>query len=195
MNQDRIPLFPLGTVLCPGGLLPLRIFEPRYVDMVRNCMREENGFGVVLIASGLEVGPAADTEGVGTLARIINFDQGTDGLLTITARGDRRFRISTSEVNANQLRVGEVEYLAETEPVQTPERFLPLIKILEQILTRIGGPWSTTDTHYQDAHWLAGRLIELLPLDNRLKQEQLEQDDPLVSLDYLQNILDESVKN
>ncbi|HEY7377666.1 MAG TPA: LON peptidase substrate-binding domain-containing protein, partial [Steroidobacteraceae bacterium] len=89
---EEIALFPLNTVLFPGGPLPLRIFEPRYIDMVRRCLREQRGFGVVLIRSGNEVGPA-EFESVGTLARIVDFHALSDGLLGLVNVGERRFRV------------------------------------------------------------------------------------------------------
>ena len=93
MTRSTIPLFPLNTVLFPGGPLKLRIFEPRYVDMIGRCMREDTGFGVALIIEGVEAGGPARTANVGTLARIVDFEQLKDGLLGITAHGGERFRI------------------------------------------------------------------------------------------------------
>ncbi len=192
MLPDSIPLFPLSTVLCPGGVLPLRIFEPRYVDMVRDCLQNDTGFGVILITSGHEVGPAAQIETIGTFSRITDFDQSDDGLLAITATGERRFVLRESTVSSNELRVGQVEYLPEPETTLTPERFHALVEILQQMLTGIGPPWSSMKTHYENADWLANRLTELLPIGNLLKQAQLEQDDPIQCLEYFQGILEDT---
>ena len=92
-DQIQIPLFPLGTVLFPGGPLPLRIFEPRYLDMVSDCLRNDKAFGVCLIKDGREVGEPAQPFDVGTMAKIVDWDRTDDGLLAITALGTSRFRI------------------------------------------------------------------------------------------------------
>ena len=104
----QVPLFPLRTVLYPGGPLPLRIFEPRYVDMIGRCMKTDSPFGVLLIKEGSEDGPATTYE-VGTLARITDWYQGSDGLLGITALGEQRFRLISSRREADGLNVGEIE--------------------------------------------------------------------------------------
>ncbi|NIV18523.1 MAG: peptidase S16, partial [Woeseiaceae bacterium] len=104
----RVPLFPLRTVLYPGGPLPLRIFEPRYIDMVSKCIASDSPFGVLLIKSGTETGPAT-TYDIGTLARIIDWYQGSDGLLGITAIGEQRFRLKASSREPDGLAIGEVE--------------------------------------------------------------------------------------
>src|SRR5215831_15238826 len=108
----NIPLFPLNTVLFPGGVLPLRIFEPRYLDMVKRCMREGNAFGVVLIRSGNETQSTVATHDVGTLARIVDFDQLPDGLLGITTRGTQRFRACEKHVQDDGLHVGQIQLLS-----------------------------------------------------------------------------------
>src|SRR3569623_49234 len=109
----HLPLFPLNSVLFPGGVLPLRIFEPRYMEMVSVCMKEQSGFGVSLILSGKEVGEAATTYEVGTLVNIIDWDQRDDGLLGITVQGQQRFRIHATNVRSSQLVMAEVELLDE----------------------------------------------------------------------------------
>ncbi|WP_455218077.1 LON peptidase substrate-binding domain-containing protein, partial [Kaarinaea lacus] len=98
MSTLTIPIFPLHAVLFPGGTLPLRIFEPRYLEMVSTCMKENKGFGVCLIREGSEVGKAANTYDTGTLSEICYFNQQSDGLLGITAKGVQRFKIVSSEV-------------------------------------------------------------------------------------------------
>src|SRR5687768_15209514 len=98
-----LPLFPLNTVLFPGGPLRLRIFEPRYLDMVSRCMRESSSFGVALITEGKEAGGTARTTGVGTTARIVDFERLDDGLLGITARGEQRFTIEDVRTQSDGL--------------------------------------------------------------------------------------------
>ena len=104
----EVPLFPLRTVLFPGGPLPLRIFEQRYLDMISSCLKRDEPFGVVLIRSGSEVG-SAEVYDSGTLARITDWYQGSDGLLGITATGTDRFRIRSSSRQPDGLLIGDVE--------------------------------------------------------------------------------------
>ena len=106
----QVPLFPLNTVLFPGGPLPLRIFEPRYLAMVSNCVQSDAPFGVLLIRDGNETGPAT-TQEIGTLARITDWYQGSDGLLGVTAVGLQKFRVISSRREASGLNVGTIEIL------------------------------------------------------------------------------------
>ena len=137
--QSRtIPLFPLRTVLFPGGTLPLRIFEPRYVDMVRWCMRESSGFGVVLLKEGSDVmdssvAAALPIFSVGTEAQIIDFDQADNGLLGIVARGGEKFKVLGCEVASDGLLQGQVQPL--TEPAgQIADDYQPLLDVLNDLL-------------------------------------------------------------
>ncbi len=111
MATEPFPLFPLNTVLFPGGPLPLRIFETRYVDMVRRCMRDGSAFGVVWNHSGAEVGEVANVAEVGTTARIVDFNAMPDGFLGITCMGERKFRISKRWQQSDGLNLGDIEYL------------------------------------------------------------------------------------
>jgi len=108
----QLPLFPLSGVVMPGGLMPLRIFEQRYIDMVKNCFKTDTGFGVCLIKEGSETGKPSVPYPVGTLARIVDFDQGPDGLLHITAKGESEFRVLTYAANEANLLVAEVKFIS-----------------------------------------------------------------------------------
>jgi len=136
-----IPLFPLNTVLFPRGFLPLRVFEPRYLDMISNCMKTEKGIGVVLIREGREVGQAASTYDVGTLSQISYWHKRTDGLLGVTLSGAQRFRILSHEVQANQLVVAEIELLPEISACPLEEQYLPMAAMLEKIVTQLDPPF------------------------------------------------------
>jgi hypothetical protein len=179
MNESHLPLFPLHTVLFPGGVLPLRIFERRYLDLVADCLRNDRGFGVCLIRSGHEVGAAAQPFTVGTLARIQDWDNTPDGLLAITVRGERRFRVLGSEVRTDQLNVARIEWLAEAPPMALPVEYAPLGRLLERLLDDLDPPFKDLPRALDDAAWVGARLIELLPLDPLEKQALLELDDPL----------------
>lgn len=184
-----IPLFPLNTVLFPGGELPLRIFERRYLDMVSRCTREGRGFGVVLIREGAEAAAAVLTHRVGTLARIVDFDQLDDGLLGITAVGERRFRLRESRRLPDGLNVGSVEWLMDMQAAPLPSAFEPYARLLEQALSQLGGRYGRLERRYDDAVWVGARLLEILPLRLEDKQRCLELDDPLERLEFLKPLV------
>lgn len=184
-NSQIRPLFPLNTVLLPGGILPLRIFEPRYLSMVGRCLREARGFGVCLIESGREAGMAARPHATGTVAEIIDWGQGSDGLLTITARGRWRYRLRRHWVEPDQLLMGELQPIDEPATCRLPEAYEELAELLRRVLDRLEPPFDRLEPALDDAGWVAARLIELLPLPLLEKQQLLELDDPLERLSYL----------
>jgi Lon protease-like protein len=183
MSEPYLPLFPLHTVLFPGGVLPLRIFEPRYLNMVGDCLRNDHGFGICLIRAGQEIGAAADCHEVGTLARIQDWDKTPEGLLAITARGERRFRVLEREVRPDLLSVARVELLDDPPPPPLPVEFAPLARLLEHLLDDLDPPYRTLPRALDDADWVGARLTELLPLDPQEKQFLLEQADPRARLE------------
>ena len=136
-TELQVPLFPLRTVLYPGGPLPLRIFEPRYIDMIGRCLKSDSPFGVLLIREGSEAG-AATTYDVGTLARITDWYQGSDGLLGITAVGEQRFRLLSSVRQTDGLAVGTIELLPTEAGPELPEEYKPLASILSGVLDDLG---------------------------------------------------------
>ena len=182
MSSERLPLFPLHTVLFPGGVLPLRIFEPRYLDMVSDCLRNDRGFGVCLIRAGGEVGAPAETAEVGTLARIQDWDKTPAGLLAITARGERRFRVRRREVRADRLVLVQIDFLDEPPPMALPLQHAPLARLLDRLLDDLDPPYKDLPRALDDADWVGARLTELLPMDLQEKQTLLEQGDPLLRL-------------
>jgi uncharacterized protein len=181
----EIALFPLNTVLFPGGSLPLRIFEARYIDLVRACMRTGSGFGIVLIVEGVEAGGPVSTSEVGTYARIIDFSQQPDGVLGIHAVGERRFRILARRRARDGLNLADVEWLPEEPQVELPHEFAELVPALDVALDQMGEPHSARERRPGDATWVSGRLAELLPVPAEHKQHCLELDDPLERLRYL----------
>lgn len=190
MSMDNeIPLFPLNTVLFPGGVLPLRIFEARYLDMLGACMRGQTGFGVCAIRSGSEVGRAADCHPVGTLAMVEDFDRGEDGLLYIQARGERRFRCEEKWVEPNRLLRARVQWLEDARDAPLPANRQPLAHFLGSLLRQAGAPFSELEADFQSSAWVGGRLAELLPFALADKQRLLEMDSPLERLETLYNEL------
>ena len=184
----QIPLFPLNTILFPGGPLPLRIFEPRYLDMLSRCMKDNAPFGVLLIREGGEVGPATTFE-VGTLANVTDWYQGSDGILGITAIGTRRFRLLSAERQADGLNVGEVEILPDLPTRSLPPEYAPLSKILAHVLDELGLLYEGLERRYDDAAWVAYRVIEVLPIAPESKQACLESGDVLDCLQYAQQMI------
>ena len=184
----NVPIFPLNTVLFPGGPLPLRIFESRYIDMVSRCMKDDLPFGVVLIRDGHEAG-AATTHGTGTLAKITDFYQGSDGLLGITAIGGQRFRLLSSDREADGLNVGTIELLADEPPLPLPDDYSALSQILEDVIDDLGRLYESLDRRLDDAVWVTHRFVEILPIDLELKQASLESSDTLARLKLVSDIL------
>lgn len=186
----RIPLFPLNTVLFPGSIQPLKIFEQRYLDMAASCLKNGSPFGICLINSGTEVGEAALPHLVGTLATIGNWDMEQLGILMINAIGGRRFRILDHEVGASKLLEATVELLVEPEAPfpQNRERLLPL---LQRVVSDLGPERIPEPHRYDDAAWVGYRIIEVLPVQNLAKQKLLELDDPLTRLEILEKFLDQ----
>jgi uncharacterized protein len=179
-----IALFPLNIVLFPQGPLPLRIFETRYVDMVGRCLRAAQGFGVVLIREGAETGPA-ETYDVGTMARIVDFHQLSDGLLGLSCVGEQRFRIQSRSRQADGLNLAEVDWLDAESVVPVPARHARLPRLLGSVLPQLGEVYANIDMHLDDAAWVGHRLAEILPIPLAAKQACLELDDPIQRLDVL----------
>jgi Lon protease-like protein len=186
--ETELPLFPLRTVLLPGGALALRVFEARYVDMVARCLRGENRFGVVAIREGLEVG-AATSYDVGTAAEIVDWHQEPGGLLGILAMGREEFRILESRRAPDGLYVGRVAWLAALDPAPLPAEHAFLADLLRRVLAPLP-LYRDLPTALDDATWVAARLIELLPLALALKQTLLETRDTAERLAQLATALE-----
>jgi Lon protease-like protein len=176
--MTTLPLFPLRTVLFPGGLLPLRIFEARYVDMVGRCMREGGVFGVVLIREGAEVGPLGALAEIGTSARIIDFEQLPDGLLGLLCRGEQRFRLGARRSQPDGLNIGDVEWLPAAAPLAMSLEQQPLAAVLRRVVPELGKLASHLLADYDSVDWVSNRFAELLPLERSVQQQLLEMDDP-----------------
>ena len=189
----QVPLFPLNVVLFPGGPLPLRIFESRYIDMISERMRNDGPFGVLLIRDGVEAGGPAATFGMGTLARITDFYQGSDGLLGVTAIGEQRFRLVDARRADDGLNIGTIEVIPDEVAVPLPAGAEPLAEILSSVLDDLGKLYETLPRRLDDAGWVANRFIEILPIRLDQKQALLEDNDPLARLELVREVLN-SVK-
>lgn len=184
-----IPLFPLGSVLFPGGILSLKVFEQRYLDMAAECLRAKTPFGVCLIASGKEVGEPATPHAVGTLAHIRDADMAQLGILMLKVQGGRRFRIVSSSVQADGLLRATVELLDEAEGCDVPSAQQGLLPLLKKIVSDLG-PDKMPEPHaFDDAAWVGYRLTEILPVQALAKQKLLELDDPISRLEIIHTYL------
>jgi Lon protease-like protein len=190
-RRDAVPIFPLGTVLFPDALLPLRIFEVRYVDMAKQCLKEQGEFGVCLIREGHEVGAPAVPEPVGCLAGIVQCDAEELGILKVVVRGGERFRIVETATTKQGLVTGVVERLhAEAAAGDAPG--LPdCAEFLRKVIAGIGAQRFSEPLRFEDATWVGFRLAEILPLRNDVKQKLLELTDAAVRLSVLHRFLKE----
>ena len=199
LTLQSLPLFPLGTVLCPDGVLPLRIFEVRYLDMIGRCHKAGAPFGVVALTQGNEVrqpGASEAFSSVGTLATISDFDAPQPGLMMIRAQGAQRFRITSRDQLKHGLWIADVEGMPADMSVQIPDdlkitstALARLIESLEQksdapAQMPLQRPWKL-----DDCGWVANRWCELLPLPVQLKQRLMELDNPLVRLELVSDVL------
>ncbi|GHC99665.1 peptidase S16 [Pseudorhodoferax aquiterrae] len=200
MIPSPLPLFPLSTVLYPGGRLPLRIFEVRYLDLIGQCQREGRPFGVVALHQGSEVrragAPTEEFLQVGTLAHVRQFERPQPGLLHIVCEGGARFRVQAARQLPHGLWTADVEALPDDAPVAVPEDLRQVATALEQLLDSwraraipeaqwpLRAPW-----RWDDCGWLANRWCELLPLPLAVKQQLMELDNPLVRLELVGDLL------
>lgn len=182
-----VPLFPLNTVLFPGGRLPLRIFEQRYMDMAKTCLKDGSPFGVCMIVEGKEVGEPAVPADVGTLARITTWDMPQLGVLQVLAVGSQRFRIRSRRVEPGGLARGDVELLDDDQDAAIPEHCARCVKILQRVVDE--QPDLLEPPQMDSAAWVGARLAELLPLPLDAKQELLELTDARTRLERLNALL------
>ncbi len=184
-----IPIFPLNAVLFPGGVLTLKVFEQRYLDMAAACMKNGTPFGVGLIASGKEVGPTAVPHKVGTLAHIDRGDMPQLGILMLELRGGRRFRIVSQTVQPDGLLCARVELFDEPAQQNVPAAQQSLLPLLQKIAGDLG-PEKMPEPHaFDDAAWVGYRLAEVVPVQPLAKQKLLELQDPLSRLEILHSYL------
>jgi Lon protease-like protein len=195
-GQINMPIFPLRTVLFPGGILPLRIFEPRYVDMIRWCLREQATFGVVLLRQGREVNTPADEAGnerelfkVGTEAEIIDFNQADNGLLGIVAQGRRKFSIVDTKEQKDGLLLASVQFLPEESVGELADEHEPLVAVLKDLLQHPLIQQLNPEVDLQQARSVSYRLADLLPLEPEIKQALLQMNWPKERLSELRRLV------
>lgn len=182
-RRQELPLFPLNTVLFPGGRLRLKVFEARYLDMAADCLRNEQPFGVCLIKLGAEVGQAAIPETVGCLARILRADMDSPGIMQLEARGEGRFIVESTRLEANQLLMGQVRDKDDVAQLPVPADCRATLEFLKALAARL--PEAGLETVLDDASWVGFRLAELLPLKAGARQALLEMNDAAKRLEIL----------
>jgi Lon protease-like protein len=192
----QLPLFPLGAVLLPGGRMPLRVFEPRYVDLIGDCMKQGSEFGVVWIREGSEVVSAPETAmpklaQLGTAARIVDWDALPGGLLGVTIEGTRKFRLLSTTQQANFLVVGEVDWLPDETAIELPDYALELRRMLEQLMLHPQIAALNLALDGLDTGRLTHLVAQLLPIPQAQKFGLLAEADPLRRLDQLLALLDQ----
>ena len=187
MSEQGVPIFPLRTILFPGSKLPLRIFEPRYLDMVSRCMRSNGEFGIVLSRKVTQPG-MLETYATGTLATIIDWNQGDDGLLGITTLGTNKFELLSMTKQEDELNIGEIKIIEKEEDFKAPPNFDNMISLLESILEDID-LYDEREKFFESASWVSFRFAEILPLKINDKQKCLEFNDPILRLNFLEPLL------
>jgi hypothetical protein len=175
-------------VLFPGGTLSLRIFETRYMDMAKACLKNSSPFGIALIADGSEVGAPATPERIGTLARITEWDMQEIGILQLRVKGEQRFRLSSHHSLSNGLLIGEMDLIQADMPVDCPE-LLPCSDFLRKVLTQTGRMNPENAVRMDEADWVSFRITEMLPFSNTVKQKMLELTDVRMRLEVLHKFL------
>ena len=183
--MKELPLFPLHTVLFPGGELRLRVFEPRYLSMVRDCTAGNSQFGVCQIADGHEVGAPATPASFGTTAKIVDFNVDPQGLLGIVVEGVQRFHVRQARIRDNGMLVARVELFEEERGALRAEHSL-LASLLDKILEQAGGKHAKAPPRlFDSAPWVGYRLAELLPLGGDQRQSLLQCECPHQRLNML----------
>ncbi len=188
-RASTLPIFPLKTVLFPGGRLPLRIFEQRYLAMTKACLKDDSPFGVCLISEGSEVGQPAMPADVGCIARITAWEMPSLGIFELVTRGEERFRLMNTHTADDGLITGEVVLLEAEPPAAVAERHDMSVEVLERVIEKFGEEHFPPPHRFEDATWVGYRLAELLPLSLVEKQRLLVSNDAIARLDRITELL------
>lgn len=204
MNTYALPLFPLNVVVCPGGLLPLKIFEARYLDMVKNCLRNQTAFAVLAVLPEGETGPDGHFpfSPVGTAVKIMDADVTTVGLMMIRCVGQHRIKVESFTQQADGLVIGQVSDIPNDMVLPIPEDLKVTSEVLRQLLDSLPSQNIAPDQmpviepyQLEDTAWVANRWVELLDLSLLEKQRLMQLDSPIVRLELIQDILTKGNEN
>lgn len=188
-HRQTIPIFPLNTVLFPGGILPLKVFEQRYMDMAKACLKDNSVFGVCLIRDGKETGAPAVPESVGCTGRISDWDMEQLGVLQVRTLGEDRFRMLDSHITARGLILGEVEIISAEEEVQVPPEYVGCTELVRKVIESVGEENFAKPYRFESANWVGYRLSEFLPIKMAAKQKLMELTDAVARLEVLAQFL------
>jgi len=188
-DWGNLPIFPLGTVLFPGGSLPLKVFEARYVDMTRECMKAGTPFGVCLIKEGAEVGTPAVPHEIGCLATITDWDMQDLGVLHLKTRGSQRFRIRASHVEGNGLIRADTAPILDDPRTGVRTEFASCMILLKALMPKLPADLMPEPHDFDNAVWLSNRLSEVLPIPALAKQKLMELEDPDSRLEIIHKYL------
>lgn len=189
MRPFELPLFPLNTLLFPGGVLPLKVFEQRYMDMTKRCMQDDSLFGVCLIKEGAEIGATAVPHNIGTLARIGNWDMPQLGVLNVRAIGVQRFQILDTQTQGDGLLLAQAIKLPLEPALPLPPEHAACAAVLKHIVDHVGAEKFEPPFDFEDGVWVGYRLAEIMPIKATAKQDMLEMNDTLIRLDVLHKFL------
>jgi Lon protease-like protein len=195
LNAAALPLFPLQAVLYPGGILGLKVFEPRYLDLMGRCLRESAPFGVVALRQGGEVrkaGESVELEGCGVLAQVDEVDSPQPGILQVRCHGTQRFRILASDQQSDGLWVAQIEPIEDDETLAPSEALIGSVRGLASAIAKLQQQGSSPfiePFRFDDAGWVANRWCEILPISLAAKQKLMELDDPMVRLQLVDEFL------
>lgn len=191
--ENRVlPLFPVSTVLFPGGRLSLKVFEQRYLDLVKTCIADNKTFGLCAIREGSEVGEPALPHEVGTEVKIIEWDMPQTGIFHVVVEGLGRFVIRNQETSQNGLLIAAVDHVTVEPPCKIPVDLRLCGEVLKHLLA--DNQMEPAEAHYDDAVWVGYRLSELLPFKLKVKQDLLEMNDSLARLRILDQFLRQNAK-
>ena len=185
---DELPIFPLGQVLFPGGTMALKIFEQRYLEMAKVCLKTGSPFGIALIREGNEVGIPATPESVGTRAHVSDWDMQNLGVLQVRVKGSTRFKILSTSASKNGLIVGRISVLPDDMHIDCPQHPL-CAKFLRKVFAQLGLGGSADEQRFDDAAWVSYRVAEILPFSGAIKQKLLELTDARMRLEILHRFL------
>ena len=194
MKKNQIPMFPLKSIVLPGGLFPLRIFERRYINMVKNCLKNETGFCITLVRAESDNGYITNIYNYGCYVKIIDWNQLEDGLLGITVEGIKKVHVLESSLDEDNLLQGSIEDIEVEKEYMLPQKYLSLSKFYKKIYPNIKDFISFKKERYADATWVSYRLTECLPLDSSTKNKLIALDNAFDRLDKLNEIVNRLYK-
>lgn len=193
LEQSSLPLFPLNTVVFPGGQLPLRIFEQRYLDMVKQAIADDTPFGICAIREGTETGTPAVPYAIGTRVRITDWDMPQTGILHIDTQAQERFVIRSTRTEPGGLLIGSVEAVSSEAATAVPDDLELAVEILRHIIGEYGDAHFPAPHEFDNAVWVGYRLSEVLPLKLSIKQSLLEMNDSVTRLRILTEFLKKQI--